>query len=158
VKPLVSMKAQSHIPEPNFFKPLAGEEEKTIRGGSAKPLQSGWKCPLRNRGVEVEGAIPEDFGWVVMISRKLLMLWLGCGNTEGSAEWSVFRLVEPSLIQRLFKCHATELLFKHSGSMSKAIVPTIPAVTHLLGVAPMLPNYRFQATYWLRFAAANPRG
>ena len=39
-----------------------------------------------------------------MLSRKPFLLWLGCGNTDGSTtEWSVFPVAEISTLQRLFK-------------------------------------------------------
>jgi hypothetical protein len=114
--------------ESDFFKPVAGEEEKTNPGLFGQALAEWLEVQLRNRGVEVEGVIPEDFGWVVMISRKPFMLWLGCGNTEGSTtEWSIFPAVEPSLVQRLFKRHATEPAVQTLWEHVKAIVPTIPA-------------------------------
>jgi len=128
VKPLVRMKAQVTF-ESDFFKPVAGEEEKTNPGVFGQALAQWLEAQLRNRGVEVEGIIPEDFGWVVMISRKPFMLWLGCGNTEGSTtEWSVFPAVEPPLVQRLFKRHATEPAVQALWEHVKAIVPTIPEV------------------------------
>ena len=81
----------------------------------------------------MEGVIPEDFGWVVMVSRKPFMLWLGCGNTDGSiTEWSIFPVAEPSLLQRIFKRQATgpavEVLWSHV----KAIVPGIPSVKSIV--------------------------
>jgi hypothetical protein len=88
------MKAQVTF-ESDFFKPVAGEEEKT-NPLFGQALAEWLAVQLRNRGVDVEGIIPEDFGWVVMISRKPFMLWLGCGNIEGSTtEWSIFPAVDP---------------------------------------------------------------
>ena len=64
----------------DFFKPIAGAL------GAEQ---------LRERGVPVEGVIPEDLGWVVMISRKPFMLWLACSNTDGSTtEWTVYPVAE----------------------------------------------------------------
>ena len=88
----------------NFFKPIAGEDEETNPGRYGKALAQWLMERLKQRGVAVEGLIPEDFGWVVMLSRKPFMLWLGCGNTDGSTtEWSVFPVAETSTLQRLFK-------------------------------------------------------
>ncbi|MBN8282943.1 hypothetical protein [Zoogloea sp.] len=88
----------------DFFKPIAGEEEQTNPGRYGKALAQWLAAQLKARGVSVEGVIPEDFGWVVMISRKPFMLWLGCGNTDGSTtEWNIFPVAEVSTIQRLFK-------------------------------------------------------
>ncbi|MCX7072370.1 MAG: hypothetical protein NTW01_15435 [Gammaproteobacteria bacterium] len=122
------MKAQVTF-ETDFFMPVAGEEEKTSQGRFGQALAEWLQVQLTGRGVEVEGVIPEDFGWVVMVSRKPFMLWLGCGNTDGSiTEWSIFPVAEPSLLQRIFKRQVTgpavEVLWSHV----KAIVPGIPSV------------------------------
>ncbi|NKF21926.1 hypothetical protein [Solimonas marina] len=122
------MKAQVTF-ETDFFQPVAGEEEKTNPGRFGQALAEWLQTQLRKRGVEVEGIIPEDFGWVVMVSRRPFMLWLGCGNTDGSTtEWSIFPVAEPSLLQRLFKPQtirpAVDALWEHV----KAIVPSIPLV------------------------------
>ena len=88
----------------DFFKPIEGEEEETNPGRYGKQLAEWLAEKLQERGIVVEGVIPEDFGWVVMVSRKPFMLWLGCGNTDGSiTEWSVFPVAEPSIFQRIFK-------------------------------------------------------
>jgi hypothetical protein len=122
------MKAQVTF-ESDFFKPVAGEEEKTNPGLLGQALAEWLEVQLRHRGVEVEGVIPEDFGWVVMISRKPFMLWLGCSNVEDSTtEWRVFPVAEPPLVQRLFKRYATEPAVQALWEHVKVIVPTIPAV------------------------------
>ncbi len=87
----------------DFFNPSPGEEEQTNPGRFGQALAEWLAENLKERGVSIEGIIPEDFGWVVMVSRKPLMLWLGCSNTDGSiTEWSVFPVAEQSLMQRLF--------------------------------------------------------
>lgn len=111
-----------------FFKPMHGEEEETNPGRYGKALAQWLAENLRARGVPVEDVIPEDFGWVVMLSRKPFMLWLGCGNTDGNTtEWSVFPIAEISMVQRLFKrvnpapeieklrCHLSELVLSIPG-------------------------------------------
>ena len=80
----------------------------------------------------MEGIVPEDFGWVVMVSRKPFKLWLGCGNTDGSSnEWSVFPVAEPSMIQRLFRrvnpAAEVEKLRAHLAEL----VPSIPGVSNV---------------------------
>jgi hypothetical protein len=113
----------------DFFKPLPGEEEKTNPGRFGQALAQWLQEQLRLRGVVVEGVIPEDFGWVVMVSRKPFMLWLCCGNTDGKAtEWSIFPVAEPSLLQRVFSRQKTEPAIESLCQHLKAIVPTIPAV------------------------------
>ena len=88
----------------DFFIPIAGEEEQTSQGRYGKALAHWLAAQLKMRGVAVEGVISEDFGWVIMVSRKPCMLWLGCGNTDGSTtEWNIFTVAEVSTLQRLFK-------------------------------------------------------
>lgn len=125
VNPLVTFQTE-------FFKPLHGEEEETNPGRYGKALAQWLAESLKMRGVAVEGVIPEDFGWVVMLSRKPFMLWLGCGNTDGSTtEWSVFPAAEISTIQRLFKrinpAPEIEKLKAHLAEL----VPSIPGVTNI---------------------------
>lgn len=73
----------------DFFKPLPGEEEQTNSGCYGQALATWLADRLRKRGVSVEGIIPEDYGWVVMISRTPFLLWLACSNTDGrTTEWT----------------------------------------------------------------------
>jgi len=102
------MKAQVTF-ETEFFKPEPGEEEMTNPGRFGQALAVWLQQQLGARGVAVEGVVSEDVGWVVMVSRKPFMLWLGCGNTDGSTtEWSVFPVAEVPFFQRLFKRPKTE--------------------------------------------------
>lgn len=88
----------------DFFKPVPGEEERTNPGCYGKALATWLVKRIRERGVSVEGVIPEDFEWVVMISRKPVLPWLACSNRDGSTtEWIVYPVAELSLIRRLFK-------------------------------------------------------
>ncbi len=116
----------------DFFQPERGEEEETNPGRYGKALAQWLTEKLKERGVAVEGIVPEDFGWVVMVSRKPLKLWLGCGNTDGSSnEWSVFPVAEPSMIQRLFRrvnpAAEVEKLRAHLAEL----VPSIPGVSNV---------------------------
>ncbi len=114
-----------------FFKPVHGEEEETNPGRYGKALGHWLAENLKERGVAVEGVIPEDFGWVVMLSRKPFMLWLGCGNTVGKTEWSVYPVAELSPVQRLFKrinpAPEIDKLWAHLAEL----VPSIPGVTNI---------------------------
>ncbi len=116
----------------DFFKPLRDEEEETNPGRYGKALAQWLVEELKGRGVAAEGVIPEDFGWVVMVSRKPIMLWLGCGNTDDSTtEWNVFLVAELSTVQRLFKrtnpVPEIEKLREHLAEL----VPSIPGVTNI---------------------------
>ncbi len=117
----------------DFFRPIAGEEEDTNPGCYGKALAQWLAKRLKERGVAVEGVIPEDFGWVVMVYRKPFMLWLGCGNTDGSTtEWRVFPVAETSTLQRLFKrVDPAPELEKIKIHLSE-LVPSIPGVSNVV--------------------------
>ena len=117
----------------DFFKPIPGEEEHTNPGCYGQALAAWLAERLQERGVPVEGVIPEDFGWVVMVSRKPFMLWLACSNTDGSTdEWMVYPVAELSVTQRLFKrvdpAPELERLRVHLAE----VVPLIPGVTNIV--------------------------
>lgn len=116
-----------------FFKPIPGEDEQTNPGRFGKALAEWLAERLKERGVSVEGVIPEDFGWVVMVARKPFMLWLGCGNMDGSTtEWSVFPVAEPSLMQRLFRrIDPTSEVEKLKAHVAE-LVPLIPGVFNVI--------------------------
>lgn len=117
----------------DFFKPIAGEEEETNPGRYGKALAQWLAEQLKERGVSVEGVIPEDFGWVVMVSRKPFLLWLGCGNTDGSTtEWSVFPVAEMSALQRIFKRTDPAPEIEKLKAHLSALVPSIPGVTNVV--------------------------
>jgi len=116
-----------------FFTPIAGEDEETNPGCFGKALAQWLAAQLRERGVPVEGVIPEDFGWVVMVSRKPFMLWLGCGNTDGSTtEWTVFLVAELSILQRLFKRFDPAPEIERLSTHLAELIPLIPGVTNVV--------------------------
>ena len=117
----------------DFFKPIPGEDEQTNPGRFGKALAEWLAKRLKERGMPVEGVIPEDFGWVVMVARKPFMLWLGCGNMDGSTtEWSVFPVAEPSLMQRLFRrIDPTSEVEKLKAHVAE-LVPLIPGVSNVI--------------------------
>ena len=116
----------------DFFKPVPGEEEETNPGRYGKALAQWLAERLKERGVAVEGVIPEDLGWVVMVSRKPFMLWLGCGNTDGSTnEWNVFPVAELSTVQRLFKRADPASEIEKLRAHLSELVPSIPGVTNI---------------------------
>lgn len=117
----------------DFFKPIAGEEEETNPGRYGKALAQWLAERLKERGVSVEGVIPEDFGWVVMVSRKPFLLWLGCGNTDGSTtEWSVFPVAEITALQRIFKRTDPAPEIEKLKAHLSVLVPSIPGVTNVV--------------------------
>jgi hypothetical protein len=59
---------------------------------------------MRSRGWSVEGVIPEDFGYCVMVLRKPFTLWIGCGNRrESTNEWMAFVVAEGARLRRLLR-------------------------------------------------------
>ena len=116
----------------DFFKPIAGEEDATNPDRYGKALAQWLAERLKERGVGVVGIVPEDFGWVVMVSRKPFKLWLGCGNTDGSTnEWSVFPVAEPSMIQRLFRRVNLEPELENLRAHLADLIPLIPGVSNV---------------------------
>ncbi len=116
-----------------FFKPIPGEEEQTNPGRLGRALAEWLAEHLKARGVAIEGIIAEDFGWVVMVSRKPFMLWLGCGNTDGSTtEWTVFWVAELSLTQRLFRRIDPMPEVEKLKSHLIELVPVIPDVSKVV--------------------------
>ncbi len=88
----------------DYFEPISKEEEETNPGVMGKALANWLVDRLKERGIAIAEIVPEDFGWMIVVSRKPFMLWLGCGNIESSTtEWSIFLAAELSLIQRFFK-------------------------------------------------------
>ncbi len=117
----------------DFFKPVPGEEEQTNPGCYGKAWATWLAERLQERGVPVEGVIPEDFGWIVMISRKPFMLWLACSNTEDSTnEWMVYPVAELSVTQRLFKRVDPAPELERLRSHLAELVPLIPGVTNIV--------------------------
>lgn len=117
----------------DFFKPVAGEEEETNPGRFGRALAEWLAAQLKKRGVSVEGVIPEDFGWLVMVSRKPCMLWLACGNTDGSAtEWSVYLAAELSILQRLLKGVDPASEIERLRTHLAELVPSIPGVANVV--------------------------
>lgn len=117
----------------DFFKPIPGEDEQTNPARFGKALAEWLAERLKERGMPVEGVIPEDFGWVVMVARKPFMLWLGCGNTDGSTtEWSVFPVAESSLIQRLFRRIDPNSEVERLRAHLAELVPLIPGVSNVV--------------------------
>ena len=117
----------------DYFKPIPGEGEHTNPGCYGQALAAWLAERLQERGVPVEGVIPEDFGWVVMISRKPFMLWLACSNTEDSThEWMVYPVAELSAMQRLFKRVDPAPELERLRSHLAEVVPLIPRVTNIV--------------------------
>jgi hypothetical protein len=117
----------------DFFKPIEGEDKETNPGCYGKALATWVAEKLRTRGVPVEDVLAEDWGWLVMVSRNPFLLWLGCGNVDGSpGEWRVFVEAEPSVIQRLFKNVNTVPAKAELELHLAELVQTIPGVSEIV--------------------------
>jgi hypothetical protein len=81
-----------------------GEDGETNPGIYGRAFARWLAARLRERGESIEEIIPEDFGWCVILRRKPYLLWLACGNRDGSTtEWGAYVVAEPSLVGRLFR-------------------------------------------------------
>lgn len=113
----------------DFFKPVEGEEEQTNPGIFGQQLSEWLSAELKKRGLPIEGAVAEDFGWAVIVSRTPVLLWLACGNTDGTTnEWNIYPVAEPSLFQRLFKRVDPTPELNAIWDHVRSVVPTIPGV------------------------------
>lgn len=74
----------------DFFRPIAGEEDETTHGRYGKALAQWLAVQFRARGMSIESVIPEDFGWVAMVSRQPLMLWLVVATLMGPQSNGLF--------------------------------------------------------------------
>jgi hypothetical protein len=119
--------------ETEHFRPEPGEDEPTNPGRYGWSLATWLAEQLRTRGVEVVGICPEDFGWILVVSRRPFLLWLSCGNIDGSeTEWMVYPVAEPSWIQRLFKRVNPEPALEGLWRQVQELVPMIPGVRNIV--------------------------
>ena len=97
-----------------WFQPVPGEEAATNPGRFGKALAIWLADRLRARGVAIIGIEPEDFGWIVVVARAPGRVWLGCGNTDGSADrWQVFLTVERSWLGKSAPARQIDELVAH---------------------------------------------
>ncbi|MDR1911940.1 MAG: hypothetical protein LBQ52_06300 [Helicobacteraceae bacterium] len=88
----------------DFFKPDPTETEETNPNCYGKELALYLAEKLKERGVETQKILPEDWGWIVMAFRKPFMLWLGCSNIDESVDkWNIFIVAEIPIWRRFFK-------------------------------------------------------
>ena len=121
----------------DFFLPIVDEERETNPGVYGKALATWVKAKLEERGLQAEDIIPEDFGWVVPVSRKPFRLWLGCANLEEStSQWSIFPVAELSLLQRIYRRPETEPALQLLWGHVRELVHSIPGVSNVHWVEP----------------------
>jgi hypothetical protein len=94
----------SHFVTTGYFAVEPGEDAQTNPGIYGRAFAHWLADRLRDHGEPVEGVIPEDFGWCVMLRRNPYRLWIACGNRDGSTtEWGAYVVAELSLAGRLFR-------------------------------------------------------
>lgn len=119
--------------ETDFFRPSSGDDKKTNPGRYGQALAQWFADHLRAHGVEVEGPLPEDFGWIIVVTRKPFLLWLSCGNVDDSeTEWMVYPVAEPSWLQRLFERINTRPALEGLWRHVQELVPTVPEVRNIV--------------------------
>jgi hypothetical protein len=95
------MQGPSHIIRTSAFPIERGEDADTNPGVFGRSLANYVAAQMRARGWHVEGIIPGDFGYSVMLARKPLMLWIACGNrNESTDEWVAFAVAEGGVLKR----------------------------------------------------------
>jgi len=118
---------QSYFIKSEFFKVEPGEDAETNPGVYGREFSSWLAAELRKRGIAAEEAIPEDFGWCVVLQRKPSFLWVACGNREGStSEWGAYVVSEPSFFQRIFGRAAPANELERINSLVAEIVKSAP--------------------------------
>lgn len=86
------------------FQALPGEEEHSNPGRYGKAFASWIAEALESRSELVEGIVPEDFGWCIILRSRPVRYWIACGNREGSQyEWGAYVVARQNLVRRLFK-------------------------------------------------------
>lgn len=114
----------------NYFPIEPGEDEDINPGVFGKALATWIAGRLRERGVAVEKMIEEDFGRLVLIQRKPLMLWVGCANVEDTVtEWQLFIVAEGGLFNRLLRRVDQKPVFSDLVAHVRAIVEQVPGVS-----------------------------
>lgn len=98
------MQGPCYIIRSSAFPIEPGEDSETNPRVFGRSLANYVAAKMRSRGWDVEGVIPEDFGYCVMVSRKPFALWIGCGNRrESTNEWMAFVVAEGARLRRLLR-------------------------------------------------------
>ena len=110
-----------------FFAVEPGEDAHTNPGIYGRALARWLAEALRARGLAVEDAIPEDWGWCITVKREPLALRVACANVDGSVtEWRVFAAAERGLRQWLRRAGDATAEVRALQAHLAAIVPTVP--------------------------------
>jgi hypothetical protein len=109
------MKSQQFWFRSTRFEIEPGEDEQTNPSRYGRQLARWLRDRLIAEGRPVEEAIPEDWGWCLVVQRKPYLLWVGCGSVQdhtaaeasdnvahdSNVVWSCFVVAEQSLFGRL---------------------------------------------------------
>jgi hypothetical protein len=91
----------THVIRSSAFPVDPGDDADTNPGVFGRSVANYVAEQMQKRGWNVEGVIPEDFGYCVMLARKPLTLWIACGNRgERMDEWIAFVVAEGALLKR----------------------------------------------------------
>ena len=115
-----------------------GEDEEINPGRYGRQLATWLKAQLEQHGYSVEPVIAEDWGRRLMLSRSPFLLWVGCGNVDGSAEeepskstitWHCFPAAEIPFFKRLFGKPDTSAALSKLDADLRTILSSESAIT-----------------------------
>jgi hypothetical protein len=88
----------------NKFPPYQGEEEEINPGLWGRRLAEYLIQNLKEKGIEAEKAIPEDWGYYIPIKNKEFRLAICCGHQDGDDD-EFLCFTEPSkpIVRKLFR-------------------------------------------------------
>ena len=123
------MRGPNHVIRTAEFPILLREDAETNPGVFGRALADYLAAQTLGRGVGVEGVIPEDFGYCIMLKRKPLKLWIACGNRTGRTdEWIAFAVAEGGLLGRLVGKVRPALEIERISEMLGEIMRAAPGV------------------------------
>jgi len=109
------MKVEGYWFKSSKFAIEPGEDDEINPGIYGRQLAAWLKERLEQRGYQVEGIIPEDWGRCLMCSRDPFMLWVGCANLDDPDDkdgppprtedivWHCFATAEVFFWKKLFR-------------------------------------------------------
>jgi hypothetical protein len=123
------MQGPNHVIRTTEFSIQPREDAETNPGVFGRALADYLAAQIRSRGVDVEGVIPEDFGYCIILKRKPLRLWIACGNRAGRIdEWIAFAVAEGALRGRFVGNIHPALEVDRISEMLGEIMRTAPGV------------------------------
>ena len=123
------MQGPNHVIRTTSFPIEPGEDQETNPGVFGRALADYVASQICTRGESVEGIIPEDFGYCIMLRRKPFRLWVGCGNRqERTDEWIAFAVAESGFIARTLGTIDPSREVEHLSEMLGEIIRAAPGV------------------------------